>query len=448
MKNPATLITKAKITVMMLMAIGISQPLVSQNDTLHLNYVQVQTKMPDSTEAKIAQWAKSLNGRHVDVNVIAYYHKSEFKKYAQERADEMFLILNRKARALITIQSINTKKGESSQRSRVDVIYTSSGGATAPVAKTEPAKPKAAEEKPAAPAAVKTESKQKPAPAKKEAVAKTESQPTEVKAAEEPAPAKKEKAVPAAPIAAKNMVFSPNIELKERKLMVVLITGNQIYNDNVTNAFKNSWKDSEVGFITDSELAAAGQDKKAEWVLLIPEKKEQSGLTFMTYQVAMTYVKGKKYEEYKKPFKIAVRNDASEADLTLLIYKIRVYYAFREEFNRGQLKESLAAKTLYVDKALTEVTESEFKAEYPFPVMFATADEVAGHANSKESGAAYLKMDANGSTLNLLIVDAETGAIMARTESGVNKNGFKKAAIGTLSDSGKQMQYFPLTIYN
>ena len=244
------------------------------------------------------------------------------------------------------------------------------------------------------------------------------------------------------------MVFSPNLELKERKLMVVLITGNQIYNDNVTNAFKSSWKDSEVGFITDSDLAAAGDDKKAAWVLLIPEKKDMSGLTFMNCKLTMTYVKGKKYDTYEKPFKVAVRNDASESDMVLLIYKIRVYYAMREEFNRSQLKETLAAKTLYVDKAMTEISESDFKSEYPFPVVFGSADEIAGHINSKEQNAAYLKMDANAGKLNLMIVDAESGAIMARTDAGgVSKNGFKKPAVGFLADDAKQMQFFPLTIY-
>lgn len=430
MKNPAKLTIKAKIAAMMLMTVGLSQPLVSQ-DTLHLNYVQIQTKLPDSTDAKLSQWVKSLNGRHVELTVLAYYHKAEFKKYAQERADDMFLVLNRKARALITIQSIGPKKGESSQRSRVDIVYTISGGNPAPeAAKTESTK--ALEGKSAATA--KTESRQKPAPAK------AESTEAAVKAE---APAARQ---PVA--AASNAVFSPNAEIKKRKFMVVLMYGNEIYNDNVSNAFKKSWKDSEVGFITESELAATAQDKKADWVLLVPEKKEMSGLTFMNCKLEMTYMKGKKYEDYQKRFKVAVRNEASEADIHLLIYKLRVFYALREEFDRGQLKEILASKTLYVDKAMTEMSESDFKADYPFPVVFTGTDEIDGRINSRDAGTLYLKLDANGGSVNLMIVDAETGAIMSRTENGVSKSGFKKAAVGTLSDSIKQAQdYSPLTIY-
>lgn len=98
-----------------------------QTDTLHLYYQGLQSKTPDTTEAKIAAWAKKLKGKHVDVHVLTYYEKSEFKKYSQERSDEMFLILNRQARDLITIVSNSPVKGAKSQRSTVDVVYTSVG---------------------------------------------------------------------------------------------------------------------------------------------------------------------------------------------------------------------------------------------------------------------------------------------------------------------------------
>lgn len=94
-----------------------------QSGTLHLNYVSTQIELNDTSIAKLDDWVKSLNGRHVDIQVVAYFHRPEFKKFASQRADELFLILNRKARSLITITFIGPRKGENYQRSTVDVIY-------------------------------------------------------------------------------------------------------------------------------------------------------------------------------------------------------------------------------------------------------------------------------------------------------------------------------------
>jgi hypothetical protein len=96
----------------------------SQSDTLHIYYRGLETKVLDSTEAKIAKWAKSLNGKKVDIEVISYYNDAQFKKYSQERCDELFIIVNRKARELINITFIGPKKGAKSQRSKADIVYT------------------------------------------------------------------------------------------------------------------------------------------------------------------------------------------------------------------------------------------------------------------------------------------------------------------------------------
>lgn len=101
--------------------------LAAQSDTLHIYYQGLYTKILDSNETKIGKWAKSLNGKKVDVQVLAYYNDKEFKKYSQERADELFLILNRKARDVINITSIGPAKGQKSQRSKADIVYTVQG---------------------------------------------------------------------------------------------------------------------------------------------------------------------------------------------------------------------------------------------------------------------------------------------------------------------------------
>lgn len=97
-------------------------------DTLHLNYVALQPKMPDSTEAKITAWVKKLNGQHVNVQILAYYNQSEFKKYSVERSEEVNLIILRKARDLVTITKNEVKKGAKSQRSKVDIVYIGGPG--------------------------------------------------------------------------------------------------------------------------------------------------------------------------------------------------------------------------------------------------------------------------------------------------------------------------------
>lgn len=117
-------------------------------DTLHLNFHHTQVTVHDSIQKKVEAWAKSLNGQHVNISVYGYYHRAEFKKFAQQRCDEMFLVLNRKARSLITIDFIGPKKGEDYQRTRVDIIYTNSDAnvkAAAAAEKAEQEKMKAEE---------------------------------------------------------------------------------------------------------------------------------------------------------------------------------------------------------------------------------------------------------------------------------------------------------------
>lgn len=96
----------------------------AQSDTLRIYYQGYNTKMLDSNEAKIGNWAKNLNGKHVNVDVLCYYYEAEHKKEATERSEELWLILNRKARELITIKSNSPKKGEKFQRTRVDIVYS------------------------------------------------------------------------------------------------------------------------------------------------------------------------------------------------------------------------------------------------------------------------------------------------------------------------------------
>lgn len=144
----------------------------SQSDTLHLYYLGLQTKMADTTDAKVTKWAKQLKGKHVDVDVLCYYSESDFKKYAVERSEDLFLVLNRKARDLITIKSNKAVKGKKSQRSLVDVVYRFTDG-SAPV--SEPKKEEVKKEESAGTNTGNSSSEQKKTEEKKEDVSSSTS---------------------------------------------------------------------------------------------------------------------------------------------------------------------------------------------------------------------------------------------------------------------------------
>jgi hypothetical protein len=97
----------------------------SQKDTLHIYYVGLKTEVADSNDAKIANWAKTLKGKHVDVEIYTYYDNGDFRKFMAERADNLNLIVLRKARDMITIKHTGPLRGKKSQRSTADIVYTS-----------------------------------------------------------------------------------------------------------------------------------------------------------------------------------------------------------------------------------------------------------------------------------------------------------------------------------
>jgi hypothetical protein len=115
-------------------------------DTLHLDFKATQTVPDKVIEDKIVAWGKTLNGKKQDINIVAYYHKGEFKKFAEERLQEMFLSVNRKVRELVTIKTQEAKKGEDYQRTRVDIIHWAEGSDPKTMADKKKAEEKAAKE--------------------------------------------------------------------------------------------------------------------------------------------------------------------------------------------------------------------------------------------------------------------------------------------------------------
>lgn len=123
MKTPKKLGLNARLMMPLLIMFVFTAPMLSQSDTLHLIYHHTQKAAHDTTLARIDKWIKTLKGKHVDITVIGYYPQSNIKPYAQERVDELFLVLNRKARDLFTFGEFTTKKGKDYQRTMVDIIY-------------------------------------------------------------------------------------------------------------------------------------------------------------------------------------------------------------------------------------------------------------------------------------------------------------------------------------
>ncbi len=103
--------------------IGFSNKSYSQRDTLHIYYLGSQTKVLDSNDVKITNWANSLKGKHFDIEIFAYYDNSDFKKFMAERAENLQVVVTRKIRDLITISFSGPKKGKKWQRNMADIIY-------------------------------------------------------------------------------------------------------------------------------------------------------------------------------------------------------------------------------------------------------------------------------------------------------------------------------------
>lgn len=123
----------------------------AQRDTLHIFYQGLQTTILDSNDAKITKWVKGLNGRKVELQIFGYYEDAQYKKYMAERVDNLFLVVNRKARDLINVTFMGPVKGKKSQRSTADIVYsfaaTPAAASTTNKEPEEEKKPKA--EKPA-----------------------------------------------------------------------------------------------------------------------------------------------------------------------------------------------------------------------------------------------------------------------------------------------------------
>ncbi|MES2678893.1 MAG: hypothetical protein V4635_03370, partial [Bacteroidota bacterium] len=99
----------------------------SQKDTLHIYYKGLATLVLDSNYNKIGKWAEGLKGKRHEVEILAYYDVSDFKKIMAERAENVQTVVIRKSRDFTTIKFSGPTKGKKSQRAVLDIVYAPEG---------------------------------------------------------------------------------------------------------------------------------------------------------------------------------------------------------------------------------------------------------------------------------------------------------------------------------
>jgi len=109
--------------ILTLIFVSICIGLNAQKDTIKLYYSGLSTKLLDSNEVKIGNWANALKGGKIDVEILAYFDKNEFKDIAEQRIGDVALVVTRKARDYTNITFQGPKKSDKSKRSRVDIVY-------------------------------------------------------------------------------------------------------------------------------------------------------------------------------------------------------------------------------------------------------------------------------------------------------------------------------------
>jgi hypothetical protein len=457
MQSSSFVQTVFKAAAFVMMALLTSPSANAQQDTLHLNYHFTQIAPHDSTSKKIDAWIKSLNGKRVDISVVAYYHKAEFRKFAQERCDELYLVLNRKARAQLNIGSIGPKKGKDWQRTMVDIVYSApSGVVSKPVT---PKETEGTEEK--KPGEVKPEKKDKTEVAQKNDGKPAGKKEPEVKreTADEQRPSGPLKAVGNSPDLEK-YTRSSDADLAVKTLVVALPGDEgaeyekakkkgdqqlgeyrkfaQSFNDAARGTFNQRWKYTKVIFVPMSEAQKMVKDN--DKIVALYTKKEGGALPVLNFDV--------KSPVYENSIKVTLSGaNPDESDFIMLQHKIARLLNVRSEFERDQLGELLATRKLYIGRDQLDMPQEQIAQNYPYPFEVVDNAEAARIAANGETGAVYLKAETVKGTMNLVLVDAPTGLMLARAP-GATKGKLNAKTLSDLVNESLQLQEItPLTVY-
>jgi hypothetical protein len=454
MKKYPSAFFAAQLSIMLLAAVLFTSKMSAQKyDTLHLYYNNISVQPHDTTLKKMDRWIASLKGKHQDIKIIAYYHKMEFKKYSQERVDEMFLIINRKARPLFTITEMKPAKGKDYQRTTVDIIYTPTGG-SADAAASTPKKEEAPEKKKEGTEKTEKEkevaSKDAGKPEKKEEKKDKKSEKkdkgagggvvgagaagagaaTKATKASEP-----EEEEPSNNAAAESVNKSIGVVLMDNEMAKPRVgkkgdpqAFSDAYNNGIKKAFQREWNPAKLNFVSPA-------DKSGD-IVLSPSRESKGEL--------MSFI-GRE-GTFEKPFRVSMLGTTPQvADFLVLAHKVKIFYGMKQEFDREKLTKTLENKTLYVSADQCDLDQAKFKAAYPYPFSIVSKDELLEQANGRKKGALYMRGDDYEGTANVLLIDAETGAIIARAPGSLKA---KASTLKDLSNQQKQTtEIYPLTIY-
>lgn len=130
---------KHTLRLLIFCALMVSYKNVSaQKDTLRIYYSGLQTAVTDSSDKKITKWVKNLKGKKVIIEIYTYYDNGDYKKYMQERYDNLYTVVVRKARDQITLVDNGVKKASKSRRTYADIIWSLDAAANGPEPSNEP----------------------------------------------------------------------------------------------------------------------------------------------------------------------------------------------------------------------------------------------------------------------------------------------------------------------
>jgi hypothetical protein len=250
-----------------------------------------------------------------------------------------------------------------------------------------------------------------------------------------------------------NDAFSFKDEFKKRKLIIALQEENpktiekltkknlikeidsykanvKLDNEITQKVFTDLWKETPIEFIPESKIISLSDEELSKSSLMMHEAASDEGIEFMYYNIAImntfTDKKGNKSsDKHDKFFKVSLENDVvSFADLLFLLQKMRVLLDYQKQFDQTGLDAKLASKTLLIDKD-AELSQEEAKDNYDFPFKLVTKQEILDSKNSMDKKTLYTKVDVYAGVQNFLIVESETGNIIARsTIAGVTKVSF------------------------
>lgn len=240
-------------------------------------------------------------------------------------------------------------------------------------------------------------------------------------------------------------------EFSKRKMIVVLYDEDsenanaKAYNDILKTSFGEYWSDLQSEYKSQKEVDEMSHESLIDYSVLTMSTAEFEGVDFFLYNLNFAYVetnkKGKTSNELaSRSFKVNIMNEfPQKSDLRYLITNMKIYFGVDSQFDRTQLEEVLAEKTLYIDKGFLSIEESEIKEIYPFPFKVVSTEEIFELAEKNDPNSIYFRLSIEKrmqgqksvEMVDFLFVDCETGKTMARC----NLSGLTKVSLNAPSEA-------------